>query len=203
MIDSQIYADDTYLLLDNLGIFYLVTQVANGYTQQDIMYLHDISLNILNAFLQDNQMTWYDIINQADILRIDIYDKKHNIQELLNQGLTIHQIQKDIGCTSENFTKYRHKNNIVKEHQIKNRRSTNTGVRHVSLLSNGVYQYRKTINNSYHIRRKNFLELMKVVKERNLEWIIDDENKYLSILNDKYHLSIEPSKNQSKTSESE
>ena len=55
-----------------------------------------------------------------------------------------------------------------------------TGIRSLTLF--GTYQYRRTKENPNNITRMNLLDLEKVAKERNLEWIIDDNDKYLAIL---------------------
>ena len=118
------------------------------------------------------------------MLKINNYDKKYNIQQQLDNGKTINQIRKDIGCTVSTFETYRKDNNIRKSHSCNGyiNRKTNTGIRHVSYLSNGTYQYRRTKENPNNITRINLLDLEKVAKKRNLEWIIDDNDKYLAIL---------------------
>lgn len=174
--------DYGYNLLQNLGINYLIMQSKNGYTKKDIMSFLDITQYFFDKFLEENNTSWYDIYDKADILKIKEYDNEKNIQQQLNNGKTVHNVCKEIGCTEKNFKNYREKHNIRKSHASYKRRLTNTGVRHVSQLSGGEYQYRRTNQNPNNITRVNFLDLKNVAKERNLEWIIDDNDKYLATL---------------------
>ena len=174
--------DYGYNLLQNLGINYLIMQSKNGYTKKDIMSFLDITQYFFDKFLEENNTSWYDIYDKADILKIKEYDNEKNIQQQLNNGKTVHNVCKEIGCTEKNFKNYREKHNIRKSHASYKRRLTNTGVRHVSQVSGGEYQYRRTNQNPNNITRVNFLDLKNVAKERNLEWIIDDNDKYLATL---------------------
>ena len=173
-----------YIVLQNLGVNYLVSELQNGRTKKDIMHFYNIPQKSFDKFLKDNNVSWQDIVIKADILKIKEYDEKYDIQKQLNNGKTVHQVRKDIGCSISNFKKYREDSNIRKSHSYNGyaNRPTNTGVRHVSYLSTGTYQYRRTKENPNNITRIHFLDLEKVAKERNLEWIIEDNDKYLSII---------------------
>lgn len=169
-----------YNLIRNLGINYLINQSKNGLTKKDITELHDIPRKIIEQYLKESNITWAKIVDIANIQKIQEYDEQYNIQEQLNDGKTINEIRKEISCTKTSFKKYRQEHNIRKPH--KKRRETNTGIRHVTLLSNGAYQYRKTNNNPNKILRNDIKDLEQVSKERQLEWIIDDEEKYLQTI---------------------
>ena len=173
-----------YKMLVNLGIDYLIFESKNGRNKKDIIDFYNIPQTSFDNFLKDNNVKWNDIVIAADMLKINDYDKKYNIQQQLDNGKTINQIRKDIGCTVSAFKTYRKDNNIRKSHSCNGytNRKTNTGIRHVSYLSSGAYQYRRTKENPNNITRINLLDLEKVAKERNLEWIIDDNDKYLAIL---------------------
>ncbi len=169
-----------YNLIRNLGINYLINQSKNGLTKKDITELHDIPRKIIEQYLKENNITWAKIVDIANTQKIQEYDEQYNIQEQLNDGKTINEIRKEISCTKTSFKKYRQEHNIRKPH--KKRKDTNTGIRHVTLLSNGAYQYRKTNNNPNKILRNDIKDLEQVSKERQLEWIIDDEEKYLQTI---------------------
>lgn len=173
-----------YIILQNLGIDYLILESKKGRNKKDIMNLYDISQTSFDNFLQDNNTNWREITIKGEMLKIYDYDEKYDIQKQLNNGKTIHQIRKDIGCCASTFKTYRKDNNIRKSHSCNGyiSRKTNTGIRHVSYLSSGTYQYRRTKENPNNIKRINLLDLEKVAKERNLEWIIDDNDRYLAIL---------------------
>lgn len=169
-----------YDLISNLGINYLINQAKNGLTQKDIRELHNIPRKTIQQYLKENNTTWAEIIDTANMQKIQEYDEQYNIQEQLNNGKTVHEVRKEILCTKSSFKKYRQKHNIRKPH--KKRKDTNTGIRYVTLLSDGTYNYRKTNNNPNKILRNNIKDLEQIAKERQLEWIIDDEEKYLQTI---------------------
>lgn len=169
-----------YNLIRNLGINYLINQSKNGLTRKDIIELHNIPKKTIEQYLKENNITWAEIVDIANAQKIQEYDEQYNIQEQLNNGKTINEVRKEISCTESSFKKYRQEHNIRKPH--KKRKDTNTGIRHVTLLSNGAYQYRKTNNNPNKILRNDIKDLEQVSKERQLEWIIDDEEKYLQTI---------------------
>ena len=169
-----------YNLIRNLGINYLINQSKNGLTRKDIIELHNIPKKTIEQYLKENNITWAEIVDTANTQKIQEYDKQYNIQEQLNNGKTINEVRKEISCTKSSFKKYRQEHNIRKPH--KKRIDTNTGIRHVTLLSNGAYQYRKTNNNPNNILRNDIKDLEQISKERQLEWIIDDKEKYLQTI---------------------
>lgn len=169
-----------YNLIRNLGINYLINQSKNGLTRKDIIELHNIPKKTIEQYLKENNITWAEIVDTANTQKIQEYDEQYNIQEQLNNGKTINEVRKEISCTKSSFKKYRQEHNIRKPH--KKRIDTNTGIRHVTLLSNGAYQYRKTNNNPNNILRNDIKDLEQISKERQLEWIIDDKEKYLQTI---------------------
>lgn len=175
--------NNTYELLKNLGTDYLIAQIDNGHSKKNIMWLHNIPEPTIDKFLQENGTTWAEIYDKAETMRIERYDKENGIQKMLNEGKTNGQIMADIMCSRDKLRAYKEKKRIIKPQSTQTRRPTNTGIRNVSKLkNNNYYQYRKTYANPNNIIRKKLSDLEKVAKERELEWIIEDENKYLEII---------------------
>lgn len=162
----------------NIDINSIIEQVKKGHrTKQDIMEIYSISVYILNSILKNNNITWQQIIDQANIENIKEYDNKYNIQKQIDLGKTTKQLCNEINCTYNSLKSYKKSNNIKKNFTCKIS-ATNTGVRYVSLLSTGEYMYRRTHENPNNITRVNFMELKEEIEKRNLKWIIDDEIKY-------------------------
>lgn len=165
--------------LRNLGINYLITQSSKGYTQTDIRKLHNIPQTAMQKFLQEKNTTWKEIYTQGEQLKIQRFDKEHNIQQRVINGATNKEIKNEIGCSLKSLQQYKKQHNIRKPRNSKNTHvsKTNTGVQYLSLLKNYTWQYRRTYQNPNNITRTKFEDIERIIKEKGYLWIVYDEEK--------------------------
>lgn len=171
--------NQTTTQLRNLGVNYLINQSSKGYTQADICHLHNISHSTMRNFLKEEGITWKEVFSQGEQLKIQKFDKKNNIQQLLINGATNKQLCNKINCTRTNLNKYKEQNNIKKPHNVERKYTcrTNTGVQYLTLLKNGVWHYRKTYQNPNNIKRTNFNDIKQVIDKKGYAWNVCDKNK--------------------------
>ena len=167
--------------IDEYNINYLIKESSKGLTKKEIIQKNKWTEHYMREFLKEKQIKWHQIYQAGEELKIQKYDKKNNIQELLNKGSNIDDIIIEIGCSKKFMELYKKKHDIREPQNPQNyiyRSSTNTGIRYVTLLSTGVWQYRRTKQNPNNISRNKYEDLERTIKERGYIWIIDDEEKY-------------------------
>lgn len=170
--------------LQQINLSDIVQLLKEGHTKKDIMALYSVGNTTFDNFLLNNNVQWKQLKQQADMEKIKDYDEKCNLQQQIYLGKTTDELCKIIHCTRPNLQLYKKSNNIKRKTSCNYNKTlhishTNTGIRYVSLLSDGTYQYRRTHENPNNISRVNLFDLEQTVKKRDLKWIIDDEEKYL------------------------
>lgn len=166
--------------IDKYDIDYLIKESSKGLTKREIIQKNKWTEHYMREFLKEKQIKWHQIYQAGEELKIKKYDKKNNIQKLLNKGNNIDDIVIEIGCSKTSMALYKKKYNIREPQKPQNyiyRSSTNTGIRYVSLLSTGKWRYHRTKQNPVSIQRNTYEDLKQVIKEKGYIWIIDDKEQ--------------------------
>lgn len=159
---------------------------ANELNEKEIFYIKKY-----NSFLDGYNLTpggSYNYTNDIE-KKIKKYDEKNNIQNLLLNGEKINDIANIIPCNKIDVKIYCRNHNIIKPISAYiNRKTTNTGVRYLTLLSSGIWQYRRTYQNPNNITRVKYEDIKNTVISRHYLWIIDDEKKLKEAIKQSYML---------------
>ena len=142
---------------------------------KEIFYIHKY-----DSFINGYNLTPGGSFNYTKQIenKIAQYDNQHDIQHLLLSGKKIYEIANDIPCNKQEVKIYCRNHNIIKPiSSYNNRETTNTGVRYLTLLSTGVWQYRRTHQNPNNITRTSYIDIKKTIQNKGYLWIVDDIDK--------------------------